>query len=93
MTHASMEEIAIKDIDTWDSVNTISELYGVPHHNIMPMKNYEVERTTDPGVNILALKALKRLLQLARDQQEGPPTDAMGGPDRGKDTEDMSGLD
>ena len=73
-------------------MNTISELYGVPRHNIMPMKNYEVERTTDPGVNILALKALKRLLQLARDQQGGPPNDAVGGPDRGKDSEDVSEM-
>jgi len=61
-------------------------MYGVPRHNIMPVKNYEVERTTDPSVNVLALRALKKLLQLARDQQGRQPDDAVGGVDQDPET-------
>ena len=52
--------IPINDFETEDVVNTLHAMYGVPRHNIMPVKNYEVERTTDPSVNVLALKALKK---------------------------------
>jgi len=86
------DAVPVSDIETGDVVNTLHAMYGVPRHNIMPVKNYEVERTTEPSVNVLALKALKKLLQLARDQQGRQSDDAVGGAKRDPETTDMSEM-
>ena len=51
-------------------VDTVSEMFGVPRNNIMPVKNYERETEVKTDVNILALLALRRLQQLVADRME-----------------------
>ena len=49
-------------------VNKASEVFRVPRGNVFPVKNYEDEVQLREGVDILALLALRQLLNLAEDQ-------------------------
>jgi len=51
-------------------VETVSETFGVPRNNVMPVKNYEQETDLETDINILALLALRRLQHLAADRME-----------------------
>ena len=51
-------------------VEAVSEMFGVPRNNVMPVKNYEQETDLETDVNILALLALRRLQHLAADRME-----------------------
>jgi len=51
-------------------VDIVSEMFGVPRNNVMPVKNYERETEVETDVNILALLALRRLQQLVADRME-----------------------
>jgi len=51
-------------------IETVSEMFGVPRNNVLPVKNYEQEMEVETDVNILALLALRRLQQLAADRME-----------------------
>ena len=51
-------------------VETVSEMFGIPRNNVMPVKNYEMEAEVEKDVDILALLALRRLQHLALDRLE-----------------------
>ncbi|XP_053395400.1 interferon-induced protein 44-like [Mercenaria mercenaria] len=47
------------------TVGKVSEMLGLPQHNIFPVKNYEKECELDPNIDILTLLALKGILNNA----------------------------
>jgi len=51
-------------------IETVSEMFGIPRNNVLPVKNYEQETEVETDVNILALLALRRLQQLVADRME-----------------------
>jgi len=59
-----------KDPKVKNSVKTVSDMFGVPENNVLPVKNYAQEAEVDRGVDILALLALRRLQHLAMDNLE-----------------------
>ena len=59
-----------RDAKVKDLVKTVSDMFGVPSNNVMPVKNYEQEADLETDVNILALLALRRLQNLAMDYLE-----------------------
>jgi len=59
-----------KDQTVGRLVESVSEMFGVPRNNVMPVKNYEMEAEVETDVDILALLALRRLQHLAIDRQE-----------------------
>ena len=59
-----------KDQTVGRLVESVSEMFGVPRNNVMPVKNYEMEAEVETDVDILALLALRRLQHLALDRLE-----------------------
>jgi len=59
-----------KDPTAGRLVETVSEMFGIPRNNVMPVKNYEMESEVETDVDILALLALRRLQHLALDRLE-----------------------
>ena len=59
-----------KDQTVAKLVETVSEMFGVPRNNVMPVKNYEMEAEVEKNVDILALLALRRLQHLSLDRLE-----------------------
>ncbi|XP_045157331.2 interferon-induced protein 44-like [Mercenaria mercenaria] len=47
------------------TVGKVSEMLGLPQHNIFPVKNYEKECELDPNIDVLTLLALKGILNNA----------------------------
>ena len=50
-----------------EQVEKVSQLFGVPRHNVLPIKNYEKEMKLDENVNILALIGLLEILRASED--------------------------
>ena len=48
-------------------VDKVAELVGLPRANIIPIKNYECEVELQLDINILALLALRQILNFADD--------------------------
>lgn len=48
-------------------VNKVAALVGLPRGSIIPIKNYECEMELRMDVNILALLALRQILNFADD--------------------------
>lgn len=48
-------------------VDKVAELVGLPRANIVPIKNYECEMELRLDINILALLALRQILNFADD--------------------------
>jgi len=59
-----------KDQPVGRLIETVSEMFGIPRNNVMPVKNYEMEADVETDVDILALLALRRLQHLALDRLE-----------------------
>ena len=51
-------------------VEKVSNMFGVPENNVMPVKNYAKEAEPETDVDILALLALRRLQHLSMDHLE-----------------------
>ncbi|XP_065110162.1 uncharacterized protein [Paramisgurnus dabryanus] len=51
-----------------EKMQTCSDLIGVPMCNILPVKNYHEEMDTNPDVDVLILKALEQIVNLAQDR-------------------------
>lgn len=50
-----------------DIVKKVADLMGLPHAHILPIKNYEREMHLRKDISILALLALKQILNFADD--------------------------
>ena len=50
-----------------EQVDKVSQLFGVPRHNVLPIKNYEKEVKLNDDINILALMALVEILRASED--------------------------
>ena len=48
-------------------VDKVAEIVGLPRTNIIPIKNYECEVELRLDINILALLALRQILNFADD--------------------------
>jgi len=59
-----------KDPSTKHIVHNVSEMFGVPGINVMPVKNYCEEAEVETDVDILALLTLRRLQLLTMDHLE-----------------------
>ncbi|KAL4236544.1 Interferon-induced protein 44-like [Mactra antiquata] len=53
---------AMKSKKVFNTVSKAADLFGLPRHNVFPMKNYEKECEVDPNVDILTLLTLKGIL-------------------------------
>nr|XP_055062211.1 interferon-induced protein 44-like isoform X2 [Misgurnus anguillicaudatus] len=51
-----------------EKMHTCSGLIGVPLCNIFPLKNYHEEIDTNPDVDVLILKALEQIVNIANDR-------------------------
>ena len=59
-----------KDRTVGRLIETVSEMFGVPRNNVMPVKNYDMEAEVETDIDILGLLALRRLQHLALDRLE-----------------------
>jgi hypothetical protein len=50
-----------------EHVGKASQLLGLPRANVLPIKNYENEEELDENISILALLALRKILNFAED--------------------------
>ncbi|KAK3580670.1 hypothetical protein CHS0354_017948 [Potamilus streckersoni] len=56
-----------KSEEVKDAVEKVSQLFGVPRGNVLPVKNYENEVRLDDKISALALLALRQILGFADD--------------------------
>jgi hypothetical protein len=63
------EDVALvfKSLEVEQHVEKASQLLGLPPTNVLPIKNYHKEVELDESISILALLALRQILNFAED--------------------------
>ncbi|XP_060601919.1 interferon-induced protein 44-like [Ruditapes philippinarum] len=59
--------LVFKSPEVEQHVEKASQLLGLPPANVLPVKNYHKEEKLDESINILALLALRKILNFAED--------------------------
>ncbi|XP_060566680.1 interferon-induced protein 44-like [Ruditapes philippinarum] len=59
--------LVFKSPEVEEHVGKASQLLGLPRANVLPIKNYENEEELDENISILALLALRKILNFAED--------------------------
>ena len=59
--------LVFKSSEVKEHVEKASQLLGLPRANVLPVKNYENEEELDENISILALMALRKILNFAED--------------------------